>query len=83
LRRGSKDVAAEVLEEVIKSPNFAVTRVFARANVNYQFLNMIIKSELVQLENVGKKRKKLIITEKGRQFLQHYRVCNTLLPQEA
>jgi predicted transcriptional regulator len=83
LKRGSKDAAAEILEEVVRSPNLAVTRIVARTSVNYQFLKVIAKSQLVQIENASKRRKKLIITDKGRQFLQHYRICNTLFPQEA
>jgi predicted transcriptional regulator len=83
LRRGSKDAAAEILEELIRSPNLAMTRIVARTSVNYQFLKVIAKNQLVQIENVSKRRKKLIITDKGRQFLQHYRICNTLFPQEA
>jgi predicted transcriptional regulator len=83
LKRGSKDAAAEILEEAVRSPNLAVTRVVARTSVNYQFLKVMAKNELVQIENASKRRKKLIITDKGRQFLQHYRICNTLFPQEA
>jgi len=83
LKRGSKDAAAEILEEVVKSPNLAVTRIVARTSVNYQFLKVIAENELVQIENASKRRKKLIITDKGRQFLQHYRICNRLFPQEA
>jgi len=83
LKRGSKDAAAEILEELIRSPNLAMTRIVARTSVNYQFLKVIAKNQLVQIENASKRRKKLFITEKGRQFLQHYRICNTLFPQEA
>jgi predicted transcriptional regulator len=83
LKRGSKDAAAEILEEAVRSPNLAVTRIVARTSVNYQFLKVIAKNQLVQIENASKRRKKLIITDKGRQFLQHYRICNTLFPQEA
>jgi predicted transcriptional regulator len=83
LKRGSKDAAAEILEEVVKSPNLAVTRIVARTSVNYQFLKVIAKNQLVQIENASKRRKKLIITDKGRQFLQYYRICNRLFPQEA
>jgi predicted transcriptional regulator len=83
LKRGSKDAAAEFLEEVVKLPNLAMTRILGKTSVNMQFLKLIAKNELVQIENVGKRRKKLIITDKGRQFLQHYRICNTLFPQEA
>jgi predicted transcriptional regulator len=83
LKRGSKDAAAEILEELVRSPNLAVTRVVARTSVNYQFLKVIAKNELVQIENASKRLKKLIVTDKGRQFLQHYRVCNMLFPQEA
>jgi predicted transcriptional regulator len=83
LKRGAKDAAAEILEEAVRSPRLAVTRIVARTSVNYQFLKVIVKNQLVQIENAGKRRKKLVITDKGRIFLQHYRVCNMLFPQEA
>jgi predicted transcriptional regulator len=83
LRRGLKDAAAEVLEEIATSPNLAMTRILGKSSVNLQFLRVIAKYELIQIQSVGKRRKKLVITDKGRQFLQHYRICNTLFPQEA
>jgi len=83
LKRGSKDAAAEILEEVVRSPNLAMTRILSRASVNCQFVKVIAKNQLIQIETIGKRRKKLVITDKGRQFLQHYRICNTLFPQEA
>ena len=33
--RGKKDQAAAILEEIVRSPNLAPTRILARAGVNY------------------------------------------------
>lgn len=79
-RRSKKDVAAEVMEEILKSPNTAPSRVFARAGINYFFAKTLVENDLIRSEKIGKRHTKLSITEKGRAFLAHYRVCNELLP---
>gem|GEM_PF-2226756 len=79
-RRSRKDAAAEVLEQIIKSPNTAPTRVFARAGINYLFAKTLVENDLMKSERIGKRHSKVSITEKGRTFLTHYRICNELLP---
>jgi predicted transcriptional regulator len=80
MRRGTKEIAAAVLEEVIKGPNLAPGRIFARAGTNYEFRKIVMDNGLVQREKTGKGSTRLHVTEKGRMFLTHYRVCNELLP---
>ena len=80
LVRGKKDITAEVLEEIVKAPNIAPSRVFARASVSYMFMKVLLQNDLLKLEKTGKRRARISITEKGHTFLQHYRICNKLLP---
>jgi predicted transcriptional regulator len=80
VRRGTKDIAAAVLEEVVKGPNLAPGRIFARAGTNYEFRKVILNNGLVEYQKTGKRNTRMRVTEKGRTFLQHYRVCNELLP---
>jgi predicted transcriptional regulator len=79
-RRSKKDAAAEVLEQIVKSPNVAPSRVFARAGINYFFAKTLVENDLIKSEKTGKRHTKVSITDKGRTFLAHYRVCNELLP---
>lgn len=79
-RRSRKDAAAEVLEQIIRSPNLAPTRIFARAGINYFFARTLVENDLIKSERIGKRHTKVSITDKGRTFLTHYRVCNEILP---
>jgi len=78
--RGKKDQAAAVLEEIVKSPNLAPTRILARAGVNYSQVRKLELMGLFKKEDVKENKSRLSLTEKGRLFLQHYRICNELLP---
>lgn len=80
LTRGRKDIAAQVLEAVIQKPDTAPTRIFGRVGVSYRFLQTMLENGLMSLEPKDRKRFKASITEKGREFLTHYRVCNKLFP---
>ena len=80
MKRGPKDAAAEVLEQVISNPKLAPSKVMARTTRSYDFLKVLVGNSLVEVQKTGKRKGKLVITDKGREFLQHYRVCNTLFP---
>ena len=80
VRRGQKDIAAAVLEEMVGGPNRSQSRIFARAGTNYDFRKTLVENGLVACEKNGKRSMKIRVTEKGRTFLQHYHVCNELLP---
>ena len=43
-------------------------------------LQAMLENGLVCLEPKGRKRFKTSITERGREFLAHYRACNKLFP---
>jgi len=80
LTRGRKDIAAQVLEAVIQKPDTAPTRIFGRVGVSYRFLHAMLENGLMSLEPKDGKRFKASITERGREFLIHYRACNKLFP---
>jgi predicted transcriptional regulator len=48
--------------------------------VAYTFLNPLISEGLLEFLNLRKKRRRLKVTEKGRVFLEHIKVCEELLP---
>jgi len=78
--RNRKDLAAAVLEEIIKAPNIAPSRLSGRVGINYSYVEIFLQNGLMEMQKTGKRHARLSITEKGRTFLQHYRVCNQLLP---
>jgi predicted transcriptional regulator len=80
LTRGRKDIAAQVLEAVIQKPDTAPTRIFGKIGVSYHFLQAMLENGLISLEPKGRKHFKASITERGREFLAHYRACNKLFP---
>jgi len=80
LVRGRKDIAAQVLETVIQKPGIAPTRIFGKIGVSYHFLQAMLENGLINLEAKGRRRFKTSITERGREFLNHYRECNKLFP---
>jgi predicted transcriptional regulator len=80
LTRGRKDIAAQVLEAVIQKPDTAPTRIFGRVGVSYRFLQTMLENGLMSLEPKDGKGFKASITEKGREFLIHYRACNEIFP---
>ena len=52
----------------------------ALAGTNYEFRKIVLDNGLVECEKTGKRSTRMRVTEKGRMFLTHYRVCNELLP---
>jgi predicted transcriptional regulator len=80
MKRGLYDVTGEILEEVIKSPKRAPSRVIAGTSAPYGVVKLIVNAGILQLEHISKKRNRLLLTEKGRLFLQHYRALKQLFP---
>ena len=81
MKRGRLDVAAEILRETVRNPNLAPTRIMARTGVSYQMLNPLLSRGLLEVANITKKKgRRLRITEKGRFFLEHYKVCEQIFP---
>jgi len=74
------EIAAEILRETIRNPKLAPTRIMARSGVLY-FSHMVLHTGLLEVVNVTKKKgRRLRITEKGRLYLQHYKILEQLFP---
>jgi predicted transcriptional regulator len=76
------DRAAKVLEQIVKTPKKAPTRIMSTTGIAYRFVYLLLDAQLVEYVG-GKKRwnNRLRLTDKGREFVRHYRVLETLLPQ--
>jgi predicted transcriptional regulator len=81
MQRGLYDITAEILGEVIRSPNLAPTRLMSRTSVSYIMLTPLLSAGLVKAEFTSKRRRKLTVTEKGREFLQHYKALTEIFPR--
>lgn len=81
MQRGRFDVTGDLLEEITNNPHLAPSRVTSRAGATYDKLQLILQAELVTMEQTTKKRRRLILTEKGRKFLFHYRTLKQIMPQ--
>jgi predicted transcriptional regulator len=82
VRQGRLEVAGAVLEAAAAYPNRAPTRIMGGTGAAYRFLFLILDAGLVEYVG-GKKRwnNRLRITDKGRDFLRHYRVLEELFPK--
>jgi len=80
MKRGRFEIAAEILREVIRTPNLAPTRLMAKTGVAYKFLNPLISEGLLEFENLKKKRRRLRVTDKGRLFLKLYQPLEEQFP---
>ena len=78
MKRGRYEITAEILREVIRTPNFAPTRLIAKTGVAYKFLNPLVSEGFLEFENMGKKRRRLRVTDKGRLFLKLYQPLEEL-----
>jgi len=80
LKRGAKDIAAEILEKILEKPNAASTRITSSVGSNPNFVKFLVQYELVTIIPKGKRTKKLQLTDKGKEFLQHYHACAKIFP---
>jgi len=70
--------AAAVLQKIIEQPKRAPSRIFASEGINYNFLNKLLSSGLVEFLQEKRNRRRLVLTENGRAFLRAYRICERL-----
>jgi predicted transcriptional regulator len=80
MKRGRFEITAEILREVIRTPNFAPTRLIAKTGVAYKFLYPLVSEGFLEFENMSKKRRRLRVTDKGRLFLKLYQPLEELFP---
>jgi predicted transcriptional regulator len=80
VRRGLKDQVADFLEELTQKHDLPPSRICARAGLTSDFPEFLQSRGLIELRQKTGNRKMVLITDKGREFLTHYRVCKELLP---
>jgi predicted transcriptional regulator len=83
LKRGRFEVAYEILKKAAASPKWAPTRVLAVVGVGYVFLSFMVNAGLVEAVKIGRRRRRLMVTPKGREFMLHFKVCQKLFPEQA
>jgi len=82
MKRGLYDTTAELLEKVAQHPKWSASRVAPTVGVNVPFLKPMIRSGLLRYDDPEKKwGRKLLVTDKGREFLKSYRTLEQLLPK--
>jgi predicted transcriptional regulator len=81
MKRGRLESAAEIIEETAKSPYAARTRILGRAGIQYGFLRCMLNAGLLETVKTGRRTRRLTVTSKGRELLQHYKTCDSLFPE--
>lgn len=82
LKHGFLERAGIILEEVVRTPNRAPTRIMASCGVHYGFLRRLLEAGLVEAVGESHYDRRLRLTEKGREFMKHYRAILSLIPSE-
>jgi predicted transcriptional regulator len=74
----------DILRVLAQKGPLKLTHIMYKANVNCsvlkQYLNFLIKQELVEEQTVGKKRIVYAITDRGRTVLRYFRELRAVLP---
>jgi predicted transcriptional regulator len=53
----------------------------ASTGVTYGFLDCVLTAGLLQTVNMGKRRRRLMVTDRGREFMRHVKACTELFPE--
>ena len=77
MRRSNLDQAAAILTATTENPKRSPTQIFGYIGINYKFLKPLMIAGLIQIHRKNK-RNRLILTDKGREFIVHYKICEKL-----
>ncbi len=84
MRRSKLEMYIDILKVLARHGPLKLTHIMYKANVNCsvlkQYLDFLIKQNLVEEKSVGKKRIVYAITERGRTVLKYFRELRTVLP---
>ncbi|UCG45551.1 MAG: ArsR family transcriptional regulator [Candidatus Bathyarchaeota archaeon] len=84
MRRSKLEMYIDILRVLAQKGPLKLTHIMYKANVNCsvlkQYLNFLIKQELVEEQTVGKKRIVYAITDRGRTVLRYFRELRAVLP---
>ena len=84
MRRSKLEMYIDILRVLAQKGPLKLTHIMYKANVNCsvlkQYLNFLIKQELVEEQTAGKKRIVYAITDRGRTELRYFRELRAVLP---
>jgi predicted transcriptional regulator len=84
MRRSKLEMYVDILKVLSHRGPLKLTHIMYKANVNCsvlkQYLDFLIRQNLVEERTMGKKRTVYAITERGITVLKHFRELKTVLP---
>ena len=84
MRRSKLEMYVDILKVLAHRGPLKLTHVMYKANVNCnvlrEYLDFLLKQNLVEERNVGKKRTVFAITQKGITVLRNFRELRQMLP---
>ena len=72
MKRGRLEIIGEFLLKIHDNPKLSPSQISGYMGLNYPVAKKIIESNLVQKIQDRKGRRSLVLTEVGKQALQHY-----------
>lgn len=84
MRRSKLEMYIDILKVLAHRGPLKLTHIMYKANVNCsvlkQYLEFLIKQNLVEEKTVGKRRVVYVITQRGITVLKHFRELKQVLP---
>jgi len=84
MRRSKLEMYIDILKVLARHGSLKLTHIMYKANVNCsvlkQYLDFLIRQNLVEERTIGKKRIVYAITDRGRTVLKYFRELQTTLP---
>ena len=82
-KRERLEVIKDILNSVRTTRNIKPTRLLYSSNLSPQmfkeYVNELIKKDFIKLEEIDDTKKEFSLTNKGREFLQEYRVIESFI----
>jgi len=84
MRRSKLEMYIDILKVLARRGPLKLTHIMYKANVNCsvlkEYLDFLIRQNLVEEQQVGKKREVYAITERGLTVLKYFRELRAVLP---
>ena len=84
MRRSKLEMYIDILKVLARHGPLKLTHIMYKANVNCsvlkQYLDFLIKQNLVEERTAGKKRIVYAVTDRGRTVLKYFRELQVILP---
>jgi predicted transcriptional regulator len=84
MRRSKLEMYIDILKVLAQRGPLKLTHIMYKANVNCsvlkEYLDFLMKQELIEEKTVGKKRIVYVVSEKGLKVLKYFRELKVMLP---